>query len=296
MTNQKRCLPECRCVCPDLYEGHAPSGHAGPEYEHHATACTNAPKPPEAPKVETVTAGPPVTMLHESAEDRFLRIMEPIIADAESRMTPQEIEEANAKIAALVESRSPAPAPEPKQGAEHGVERMPMLKKTTGPGLIDWDAAERWANEKSQERGIREPNMARAYLAIRADLASAREEIADAREQSERTKAEKQELWLALRGRVEELAQKEERYKRISGDYAKALDREASHRVEIATLNRRVMEQTQGLMDRAAELARAEKACALALDYVQGSPRPRHMDVVSALREVIARAKEGEKQ
>lgn len=42
-----------------------------------------------------------------------------------------------------------------------------------------------------------------------------------------------------------------------------------------------------------AKLARAEKACALALDYVQGSPRPRHMDVVSALREVIARAKEG---
>lgn len=98
MTDQKPCLPECRPAF-------------GARGDIHAPACPNAPKPPEAPKVETVTAGPPVTMLTESAEDRFLRIMEPIIADAESRMTPQEIEEANAKIAALVESHSPAPAP-----------------------------------------------------------------------------------------------------------------------------------------------------------------------------------------
>ena len=127
---------------------------------------------------------------------------------------------------------------------------------------IDWDAAkassESWAKGRPLPHDLKctpaQETLGRAYVALRAEVENWRNESLPAK------------LIDALRTENERL------YGKVQGHGLVLAERDALR----------------------AELAQAEKACALALDYVQGSPRPRHMDVMSALREVLATTKEGE--
>ena len=172
------CLPECRCVCPDLYEGHRPSGHAGSEYEHHAPGCPNGPRAPQAECYHCKTC----------REQCAPRTGQPICCNCKSPLTAPQAEDGgkvetwdnttmcfgnDCPNCKRERKKKPAPSEQPRMAAGDG-------PKQGSEEPVDFAAAGNYANSEwwklkppATVCDEREGNLARAYLARGAELAAA---------------------------------------------------------------------------------------------------------------------------